>query len=86
MTSCCLNPAHTSTSTEDEISSLLCSPFEGKPCFQELTAARISKTALQVHLELNYEDVELVGYTRPPLTEVVQWINFEAQNMAEPPY
>ena len=35
------------------------------------------------HLEPNYDEKELVGFTWPPLVDVIPWIRYEAQNMAE---
>ena len=43
---------------------------------------------LEIHastvLEADYNDAELVGYTQPPLTNVLPWIKYKAQNMMEP--
>ena len=35
-------------------------------------------------MQPDYSDAELVGYTQPPLTNVIPWVKFEAQNMMEP--
>ena len=37
-----------------------------------------------LELKPDYSDADLVGYTRPSLTCVLQWIKYEAQNMMEP--
>ena len=52
-------------STENETLSPLESPMGKKPCFQESTAVCLSKAASPLHLEPNYRDTELVGYTWP---------------------
>ena len=59
-------------------------PEGKKPCFRELTTAQLSKSALPMCLKLDHNDAELVGYTWPPLTSVIPWIKYEAQNMMEP--
>ena len=83
-------PAAASTpiqaSTENGTLSPLESPMGKKPCFQESTAACLSKAASPLHLEPDYRDAELVGYTWPPLSNVIPWINYEAQNMVEPTF
>ena len=60
-------PAAASTpiqaSTENKTLSPLESPMGKKPCFWESTAAYLSKTASPLHLEPDYRDTELVGYT-----------------------
>ena len=50
-------------STENELLSPLESPMGKKPCFWESTAVCLSKTASPLHLEPDYRDTELVGYT-----------------------
>ena len=35
-------------------------------------------------LKLDYSNAELMGYTLPPLTNVIPWIKYEAKNMMEP--
>ena len=72
--------------TENEMLSPLELPMGKKPCFQELTVAHLSKAASPLCLESDYRDAELVGYTRPPLTNVIPWIKYEAQNMMEPTF
>ena len=83
-------PAAASTpiqaSTENETLSPLESPMGKKPCFWESTAVRLSKTASPLCLELDYRDADLVGCTWPPLTNVIPWIKYEAQNMVEPTF
>ena len=51
----------------------------------ESIAERLSKTA-PTHLEPNYDDAELVGFTRSSLVNVIPWIKYEAQNMTEPSF
>ena len=58
------------------------SPIGKKPHFQESIVDRLSKTAPGC-LEPNYDDKELVGFTWPPLVDVIPWIKYKAQNMAE---
>ena len=83
-------PAAASTpiqaSTENKTLSLLESPMGKKSCFQELTATCLLKAASALCLEPDYRDVELVGYTQPPLTNVIPWIKYEAQNMVKPTF
>ena len=67
--------------TENEIFSPLELPMEKKPCFWESTVACLLKSAPPLHLEADYSDAELVGYTWPPLTNIIPWIKYEAQNM-----
>ena len=62
--------------TENETLSPLESPMGKKPCFQELTAVHLSKTASPLCLEPDYRDAELMGYTQPPLTNVIPWIKY----------
>ena len=71
-------------STEIEMLSPTESPEGKKPCFKELIAAQLSKSAPPLCLQLDYSDVKLVGYTQPPLTNVIPWIKYEAKNMTEP--
>ena len=81
-------PAAASTpvqaSTENKTFSPLESPLKKKPCFWELIMACLSKAAPPLRLEPDYSDAELVGYTQPPLTNVIPWIKYKAQNMVEP--
>ena len=70
--------------TKSEMFSPPESPGGKKPCFRELTAAQLLKSAPPLCLEPDYSDAELVGYTWPPLTNVIPWIKYEAQNMMEP--
>ena len=72
--------------TENEMLSPLESPMGKKPCFRESTAVCLSKTASPLCLELDHRDAELVGYTQPPLTNIIPWIKYEAQNMVEPTF
>ena len=44
------------------------------------------KTTPPLCLEPDYSDAELVGYTWPPLVNVIPWIKYEAQNMMEPTF
>ena len=46
-------------------------------------AAQLTKSVFPLALKPDYSEKELVGYTRPPLSSVSQWIQFEAQNMME---
>ena len=81
-------PAATSTPVqtlaEDKVVSLLESPLEKKPCFKESIMECLLKAASAAHLEPDYSDAELVGYTWPLLVNVIPWIKYEAQNMSEP--
>ena len=83
-------PAAASTpiqaSTENETLSRLELLMGKKPCFWELTVVCLLKTASPLHLEPDYRDAELVGYTQPLLTNVIPWITYEAQNMVEPTF
>ena len=60
------------------------SPRGKKPCFRVLTTAHLLKSAPPLCLKLDYSDKKLVGYTWSPLTNVIPWIKYEAQNMMEP--
>ena len=71
--------------TENEMLSPLELPI-GKPCFWESTTACLLKAASPLCLEPDYRDAELVRYTRPPLTNLIPWIKYEAQNMVEPTF
>ena len=70
---------------EDKAVSSLKSPLGKKPCFQELIAECLLKTA-PTCLKPNYNDAELVGYTWPSLVSVIHWIKYEAKNMSEPSF
>ena len=72
--------------TENEMLSPLELPMGKKACFQELTATCLSKAASPLCLEPDYRDAELVGYTQPPLTNIIPWIKYKAQNMVEPTF
>ena len=72
--------------TENKMLSPLESPMGKKPCFQESTAACLLKAASPLHLEPDYRDAELGGYTQPPLTNIIPWIKYQAQNMVEPTF
>ena len=81
-------PAASSTPVPVSTESEMLSPPEllggKKPCFRELTTAWLLKSAPLLCLKLDYGNAELVGYTWPPLTSVIPWIKYEAQNMMEP--
>ena len=72
--------------TGNETFSPLESPLGKKPCFLESTAVHLSKAAPPLCLEPDYSDAKLVGYTWAPLTNVIPWIKYEAQNMMEPTF
>ena len=74
------------TSMENKTDSPLESPLKKKPCFRESIAVCLMKATPPLHLEPDYSDAELVGYTQPPLVNVIPWIKHEAQNMAEPTF
>ena len=74
------------TLMENKTGSSLESPLEKKPCFQESIAVCLWKATPPLCLEPDYSDVELVGYTRPLLVNVIPWIKYEAQNMMEPTF
>ena len=59
------------------------SPLKKKPCFHESIAVHLMKATPPLHLEPDYSDAELVGYTQPSLVNVIPWIKYEAQNMVE---
>ena len=67
---------------EDEAVSLLESPLGKNPYFLKSIDKHLLKTA-PTCLEPNYNDAELVGYTRLSLVNVIPWIKYEAQNMSE---
>ena len=71
------------TLTENKIGSPLKSPLKKKPCFSESITVYLMKTTPPLCLEPDYSDTELVGYTWPPLVNVIPWIKYEAQNMLE---
>ena len=71
---------------EDKAVFSLESPLEKKPCFLELVMECLLKAASPAHLEPDYSDVELVGYTWPPLVNVIPCIKYEVQNMMEPSF
>ena len=58
-------------STENEMFSPLGLPLGKKPYFWESTTVHLLKAAPPLHLESNYHDTELVGYTWPLLTNVI---------------
>ena len=62
------------------------SPLEKKPCFHESIAIHLMKATPPLHLEPNYSNAELVGYTQPSLVNAIPWIKYEAQNMVEPTF
>ena len=74
--------ALTPVQTRDTVATLFKSPLRKKPCFQETTANRLLKTVPKC-LKPNYDKKELVGFTQPPLVDVIPWIRYEAQNMVE---
>ena len=58
---------------EDPVALAFELPLSKKPCSQESTADRLSKTA-PGRLEPNYDEKELVGFTRPSLVDFIPWI------------
>ena len=62
---------------EDKAVSSLKSPLGKKPCFQESIMECLLKAAYPAHLEPDYSDAELVGYTWPLLANVIPWINMK---------
>ena len=74
------------TSMENKTGSSFKSPFKKKPCFWESIAVHLLKATPPLCLEPDYNDAELVGYTQPPLVNVIPWIKYEAQNMMEPTF
>ena len=60
--------------TENETFSPLESPLGKTPCFWGSIVVCLSKAAPPLCLEPDYSDAELVGYTQPPLTNVIPWI------------
>ena len=58
------------------------SPLRKKPCFRETTEDRLSKTNPKC-LEPNYDEKELVGFTQPPLVDMIPWIRYKVQNTTE---
>ena len=44
------------------------------------------KAAPPLHLEPDYHNTELVGYTQPLLTNVIPWIKYKAKNIMEPTF
>ena len=73
-------------STENETFSPLELPMGKKPCFQKSTVACLLKAASPLCLKSDYNNAELVGYTWLPLTNIIPWIKYEAQNMMEPTF
>ena len=69
------------TLTENKTGSSLESSLEKKPCFQESITVHLLKATPPLHLKPDYSNTELVGYTWPPLVNVIPWIKYEAQNM-----
>ena len=78
--------ALTPVQTENKTVSYLESPLGKKPCFWESITVHLSKSAPPLCLEPDYSDTELVGYTWPPLVNIIPWIKYEAQNMVEPTF
>ena len=68
---------------EDQVAPAFESPLRKKPHFRESIADQLSKAAPS-HLKPNYNEKELVGFTQPSLVDVIPWIKYEPQNMAEP--
>ena len=62
------------TLTENKTGSSLKTPLEKKPCFQESITVCLMKAKPPLHLEPDYSNTELVGYTQPPLVNVIPWI------------
>ena len=71
---------------EDKAVSSLESPLGKKPCFRKSIAECLSKAVSPACLKSDYSDTELVGYTQPPLVNVIPWIKYEPQNMLEPSF
>ena len=59
------------------------SPLKKKPCFCELIAVCVMEATPPLHMRPKYSNTELVGYTQPSLVNVIPWIKYKAQNMAE---
>ena len=78
-----VNQSPVLVSTKSEMLSPPESPGK-KPCFRELTTTWLSKSAPPMCLKPDYSDAKLVGYVWPPLTNVIPWIEYEAQNIMEP--
>ena len=70
------------TCKEDTVATPFESPLRKKPCFWETTGNQLLKT-IPKHLKPNYDEKELVGFTWPPSVNVIPWIRYEAQNMAQ---
>ena len=66
----------------DAVLSSLESPWNKKPCVHESVAERL-QSASTVIMEPDHKDAPLIGYKRPDLSEVIPWICFKAQNMAD---
>ena len=76
----------TPVQTENKTVSSLESPLGKKSCFQESVTVHLSKAAPPSHLEPDYSNTELVGYTWSLLVNIIPWIKYEAQNMVEPTF
>ena len=72
--------------TKNKTVSSLKSPLRKKPCFLESMAVCLLKAAPPLHLEPDYSDAELVGYTWPLLVKIIPWIKYKAQNLVEPTF
>ena len=70
---------------EDQVVPAFKSPLGKKPCFRESIADQLSKAAPS-QLESNYDEKELLGFTQPSLVDIIPWIKYKAQNMAEPSF
>ena len=73
------------TCEEGTVSTPFKLPLGKKPGFWETTVDQLLKT-IPRHLKPNYDEKELVGFTWPPLVDVIPWIRYEAQNMVEPSF
>ena len=71
-----------STPTEETVLSPPASPGNKKLC-REIPAVEPESIDTSTP---DYSDVPLVGFTRLDLSRVFPWVNFEAQNMGEPPW
>ena len=78
--------ALTPVQTENKTVSSFKSPIRKKPCFWEFILVCLSKAVPPLCLEPDYSNAEFMGYTCPPLVNVIPWIKFEGQNMVEPTF
>ena len=73
------------TLTENKTGSSLESPLKKKPCFWESITVHLLKATPPLYLEPDYSNAELVGYTQPPLINVIPWIKYRANLQAGAP-